>query len=683
MPTIHALLIGINAYPSNPLSGCINDVADVKRFFDELTLSNEEWQVSYRVLLAPHPDDLLIINKVGLDKIGFDAPDRANIIQAFSHFDVEKANTDDVFFFYYSGHGSQQDAPDGLKTESSSGKLETILAVDSRLPGGYDLADKELRYLIWKATHAIKYQNDKPDIHFLAVMDCCHAGSGVRTDEVRSRMEKPAPAHVLPLQKMIGYLDAAEKGFTENAFMTQLKAGWSFKAGRFVQLAAARDDQTAKEKNFNGEYRGAFTYSLFEALRNGGMQLSYRQLLQKVDRVLRKRVSEQQAQIDLQVEQDGDLQVLAKNLLSPQAIYQIGQSRDGTEWLMNAGATSGIATSSTAMGNSIVRLEDGRSVKIVEARATESLLDPMAFNVDDEGKVFAATLIESAANRISIGLNLPAAMQNKLLSLEGFQNPILFRLQNAAQAKTADYLVSELGGCYVLHLPDQEGEQIQPLFLRQKMAENFLIDLEFFARWRAIYDLKSPNTTLPPIELEVLKVEGKALPAVELDDLIDPNQYQVLPSGESINLAHQTINGVDLQPAFALRLKSTGTDYFVRFLYLDSLYGIQNYTPHIDKVSANGHPLDAKFRENQREFKLIPVFKHAGYKQKGIEEVEDLFKIIVSTTPFYDAIAAQNGLELDLGQENDRHRAPGRSPASAPAGKDAWWVVEVPVKLRS
>jgi hypothetical protein len=683
MPTIHALLIGINAYPRNPLSGCINDVADVKCFFDELILSNEAWQMNYRVLLAPHPDDQVIINKVGLNKIGFDTPSRANIIQAFSHFDAGKANTGDVFFFYFSGHGSQQDAPEGLNGDSSSAKLETILALDSRQEGGHDLADKELRYLIWKATHSIQYQNDQPDIHFLAVMDCCHAGSGVRTDEVRSRMEKPAPAHVLPLEKMIGYLDAEEKGFGDTAFMSRLKSGWSFKAGRFVQLAAARDDQTAKEKNFNGEYRGAFTYSLFEVLRNGGLQLSYRHLLQKVDRVLHNRVSEQQAQIDVQVDEDADLQVLAKNLLSPQTIYYIGQSRDGSEWLLNAGATSGIAASSAGMGDSILRLEDGRSVKIVEARATESVLDMMAFNVNDEGKVFAATLIESAANRISIGLNLPEAMQNKLLALEGFQNPILFRLQNSGQAKTADYLVSELDACYVLHLPDQEGEQVQPLFQRQKLAENFLIDLEFFARWRALYDLKSPNITLPPIELEVLKIEGKALPAVELDDLIEPNQYEALPLGGSISLAHQEINGIDLQPAFALRLKSSGADYFVRFLYLDSLYGIQDYTPLIDKVTANAGAIDAKFRENQREFKLIPVYKHADFKEKGVEEIEDLVKIIVSTTPFYDTIPVQNNLELDQGHEKERNRAPGRSPASAPAGKDAWWVIEVPVKLRS
>jgi Caspase domain len=150
---IYALLVGIDAYqaPVRPLRGCKNDIHQVE------TLLAARAQTSGDRFYA----------KVLTDT----AATRLAIIEGFRQH-LRQAKADDVALFYYSGHGSQQKSPPEFWHLEPDRLDETLVCHDSRKPGSWDLADKELAQLITEVAES------KP--HVAVILDCCHSGSGTR-----------------------------------------------------------------------------------------------------------------------------------------------------------------------------------------------------------------------------------------------------------------------------------------------------------------------------------------------------------------------------------------------------------------------------------------------------------------------------------------------------------------------
>ncbi|KAF4676753.1 Ca(2+)-dependent cysteine protease [Perkinsus chesapeaki] len=116
-----ALLIGINYYNTPAqLSGCIPDAHNMFRLLTE----------TYRW----NPGDIRMMTDDGRAEM----PTRANIIAAL-HWLVRDAKPGDVFFFHYSGHGSQQTDPYGLEED---GMNETILPCDAWIYPGAGLREE-------------------------------------------------------------------------------------------------------------------------------------------------------------------------------------------------------------------------------------------------------------------------------------------------------------------------------------------------------------------------------------------------------------------------------------------------------------------------------------------------------------------------------------------------------------
>ena len=124
---VYALLVGIDAYTGvvPPLSGCVNDVTA----FGEV-----------------------LRGRVAADELGDGRRHRRGRDPRDRHDRVRRApragRAEDVALFYYSGHGAHQDAPEELWDFEPDHQNETLVLVDSREPGGWDLADKELAALI-------------------------------------------------------------------------------------------------------------------------------------------------------------------------------------------------------------------------------------------------------------------------------------------------------------------------------------------------------------------------------------------------------------------------------------------------------------------------------------------------------------------------------------------------------
>ena len=149
---VFALLVGINDYSPDvgKLSGCLNDV---DHFHGYLTESFDKSRLHIEILKDA------------------DAT-RPNIIKQFrSH--LGKATADDVAVFQYCGHGARWKSAEPFKQFYPDGMDEGLVCYDSRGPGGFDLADKELAALLAELA--------KNDPHIAVILDCCHSGSATRS----------------------------------------------------------------------------------------------------------------------------------------------------------------------------------------------------------------------------------------------------------------------------------------------------------------------------------------------------------------------------------------------------------------------------------------------------------------------------------------------------------------------
>jgi hypothetical protein len=162
MSKLYALLVGIDDYPAGvpKLAGCVNDAG---RYRDYLK-------------------DRFAPEALALEMLTNAQATREAMIGVFrSH--LAKAGPDDVVLFQYSGHGAQStSAPEFLEFQPD-GKDAGLVGFDSRLPGKFDLADKELAVLIAEVAA------NNP--HIAVIFDCCHSGSGTRSaDEINGAVAR-------------------------------------------------------------------------------------------------------------------------------------------------------------------------------------------------------------------------------------------------------------------------------------------------------------------------------------------------------------------------------------------------------------------------------------------------------------------------------------------------------------
>jgi len=206
--SLYATLIGINAYKQNSLNGCIKDVLDIDLLLRDQCRQQENDSLEYKplYLLAPGEiDNMRIADYEAAQKLklSFDAPTFKNISEkAFVH--LKQSNDGDVCLLFYSGHGSQVDAPPEFWHTKPDRQNETIVCVDSRDPGNpdtRDVIDKELGYLLWDAL------KDKK-VHCVVIMDCCHSGNNMRgavADKTLRFRHIPSSKNKVPLEKYLGY----------------------------------------------------------------------------------------------------------------------------------------------------------------------------------------------------------------------------------------------------------------------------------------------------------------------------------------------------------------------------------------------------------------------------------------------------------------------------------------------
>ena len=245
-----ALLVGINSYPGYPLSGCVNDVANVAN----LLMQNYGFS----------QDQICILR----DR---DAT-TANILAKLEW--LVSVNPGDRVLFWYSGHGAQY-ATGG--TGEPDGLSELMCPVDFDWSPQHMIIDKQLVQIFSRIPQGVVFNWGS---------DSCHSGDldrdlpPVSTDGLFGPLRKlwnmvfgpkvvqnksksyPAPDHVTTSVNLARAMNHAPKGMVNGI----LDVGF---------VSGCQSNQTSADTNIGGQACGAMTWYFLKNLRTmAGSSLS-------------------------------------------------------------------------------------------------------------------------------------------------------------------------------------------------------------------------------------------------------------------------------------------------------------------------------------------------------------------------------------------------------------------------
>ena len=582
---VHALLVGIDKYPDtrHQLSGCRNDVEELAA-----------------VLALRVPTGSLYL-KTLLDH----EATRAGVISTFRTH-LGEATAGDTALFFYAGHGSRERAPEVFWPTEPDRLDETLVLWDSRTPGGWDLADKELAALIRPLA--------KAGVHVVVILDSCHSGSGTRAVQSATTRARRFPLDVRerPIETFLPEVQAVAARAGDS--------GWQLgDNGRHILLAACCDDQEAAESMIGNRTRGLFSYYLLEVLRETNGAFSYRDLGASVkSRVLANDLS-QDPQIEATQDADLDRQFLDGTLL-PRTTSYVASETAG-EWWIDAGRLHGIPQPSggentpvalfaaTASAADMLNASNAKALGMLEqvdalrsrlVITSGTMIAGSSYKAVITGTPVAARLVRLVGNATEVAA-LRSSLANSVLVAE---------IQQADS--TADFEVECSANVFRIRRTGDGRELVAP----EQSAGDAARVLEHITRWKHFAELQNPVSAIADSEFEVT--------------ILDGNTGNDAIPGTDVQLTATRANGKLVAPQFRVRVANRGTrDLYVAMLALDELYacspdlvpnGVMKLAPGQEGWALNGAPLKCQ----------IP----SALRAEGRTESRDILKVIVSTASF-------------------------------------------------
>jgi len=583
-----ALLVGIDTYPANisDLRGCVNDVNHINDYLKEHVALN-------RCIETLKNSDAT----------------RENIIRLFRRH-LGKAGKNDVVLFHYSGHGSRELAAPVFNEYFSDRKGETMVCYDSRITGGYDLADKELAVLLWEVA--------KKNPHIVVSLDCCHSGSGSREAdnsnlagirEIPGRFEDKDESTPRPLES---YLEG---------FYKRMDAPIRIPQSRHVLMAACDRRQKAWETR---DHRGLFSTTLLEVLAKSGININYADLFVRCRAAVLKQTRIQTPQFETYSHFMPYRKFLDGRPLEKKARYHVYFEKGN--WRMDCGALHGLPT---------------EAEKVVEvALYPESTGDSTADKMAGYGKMISLGAQKSMLS-LDFETSRAARYYAEIISLPVPPMPVL--LEGDDEEKNLVKITSPQGANFVF--TDEPGIARYTLSVRKgrfllcRKDTDLLIQgaegepslccvymysiLERVIRWERGLVLQNHKTTLNPGEMD--------LKFFEVRENGTEREYQ----GDSLILDFINTGSGWKEIRARLRVRNRADQKLhVTLVYFSRKFGIYILR---NEPLRRGKGFVTLWGEGENDYIKLP---------EGTDEAVDTFKLIVSTEQVDDFLLMQKELEL-------------------------------------
>jgi len=284
-----ALLVGLNRYPNpaNHLKGCINDVLQMSKLLQQGFSFDDVRQI--RVLTDERATTAAIKDRL--------------------RWLLDRTSAGDVLVFHYSGHGAQ--VRDRHGDELDDGLDEIICPYD--LDWDDPFTDDDLYECVKGLT---------PGVNLTVVLDCCHAGTGLREGAAPGRLRARFKCLVAPpdIRHRTGPV-VEDQGPGRRLTMTPVPAALPLRqfgrkaagAGATL-LAACRAEQVSADAWIAGDFHGAFTYFLCAAAEAAQFRVSYGDLIERTRQLLRAHRYDQVPQLE------GPRQIGVQPVFAPLAV---------------------------------------------------------------------------------------------------------------------------------------------------------------------------------------------------------------------------------------------------------------------------------------------------------------------------------------------------------------------------
>lgn len=623
--SLYTLLVGVDAYqpPVRPLRGCTNDITVI----DELLQARADGEFRYRPRVLRDSEAT-----------------REAVIAGFREH-LRLAGPDDVALFYYSGHGSQEQAPPEFWQLEPDRLDETLVCFDSRQTGHYDLADKELAKLIAEVSER--------GAHMVVILDCCHSGSGTRGDDDIGVRRAPTDLRPRPIESfLVTPAEAAALGRTRSV---DAPSDWiGHTGGRHILLAGCRSDEEAKEYSGGGQHRGIFSYFLTQTLQLAGGAISYRDLFERAAALVRANVGRQAPQIEALDPHDLDRPFLGGAIEARPAGFVASNDREHG-WVIDGGAVHGVQPPSgddtTLLAlfpfDAPVATLRELGTSIGEARVTRvlpqlSMVEIRLKNGEpDAATTYKALVIAVPMPALTVRLEGEAAYveaARRALVAGGVGGGASTLVREAGESEGARLrLIAQNGRFRITRHADARPLTADIDAHDDAAASEAVRRLEHIARWSAVAELQNPAARLPAnaVRMEVHTFSG---PPATRNPASAPSEPR--PAGD-IRLGYELLNGAWQAPAFKLKLiNRSGERLYCALLDLTQRFAVDAgllpgggvwLEPGQEAWALDGEPLYASVPDE--------LWK------AGITEVRDIVKLIASTEEFDATLLAQDKLD--------------------------------------
>jgi hypothetical protein len=610
---VYALLVGIDEYPAPvpPLRGCVNDISAVEHLLKKRLAADE--------YLPPK----VLKNAEAT---------RQAVIDGFMR--LRGAGPDDVALFYYCGHGSQERTPPEFWHLEPDRLDETIVCYDSRLADKFDLADKELAKLIAGVAAG--------GAHVLVILDCCHSGSGTRATESVGVRRAPRDLRERPLSSFLVTPEevAALTAQGESRVITGVRSGWvKLPRRRHIVMSACREDEEAKETYVDGLMRGAFSYFLLHTLQRAETGLTYRDLYNRVNALVRTKVVRQSPLIEAPTARELDQPFLG-GAIQAHPPYFTARFDQEHGWIINGGAAHGIESS---IGDETTLLalfpidSSGDQLGAIDAAIGEACVvermpasSKIAIQLShgnqspDQEMTYKAVIIATpmAARCVQIvGDGQPAAFARAALGQAGPRGKPSMHVREVAEGAELK-LIAGVNGYRIMRAADDRPLVVDIRQADATGARQAVERLEHIARWLRIAELSNPASRIRPDEVE-LNIELSP----DLDASLEsaPRVYDVETRGGELRLTYAFNRGRWEEPWFKVRIKNKSNHR----LYCILLDLTETYKISSELIPGGGVWLNPG--EETYAFDGEPIFASIPDEvwKQGVCEITDLLKLIV------------------------------------------------------